>query len=818
MEELLKNKLLQKFKNPVNTAKDCELLSKEINIETNRNISASTLRRFFGLLPSKSNLSRYNLDTLAIFCGAKDYKAFIENNSTHKPEGKSGINSVMNDLTKFTLSSISKKTLGDFEKTIPREGFHKELNRFIQSEFLIYPVIAPGGYGKSIALAHWVETLNTEEREALFCTASVFNQLISSTGNFKIKSPDNIFEKISYIDKHLVLIIDSVDELSSNTKKVDAVLNYIMELIQNYKDKLKVKVVFSTRESFWNKILKPDLTKLLNEKKLSHIIYRTEFGVNDFLEFSLSEINSLTDLNEISETFQYHSIPFVLQDLIRVPINLYFLFELLKRDTNITVVSSNSLNRNYLKEFVFDSKFAEYKEDILWKIIDLIEQEKDSYFFNKNTLKKLIPVHLKRETEFYNAYRSLIESGIIHEERIENKYGIFTTIIGFKHQNFYYYLSALNLINVNKELDYTLLKQVCNSEKNQDWKSHLISILFEIAYENEDYETLKDFCNLPEPIISSLMVRFSVGNSFRIKNSIRSKLVQKFASCAYGQTYFFEQFVDTNFIVDNYELRITEYLKNKQTKEAKLFGNSILYLAEFLKMDSLACKKQFEVINSIEPDSTIHPWPIGRKVAYQILHNYFIENKTIQNIFGYIEHYLTIAYKYSDYLNNGLVEFELAIFIALFLTKEYETIIKLYEKLITSYKIEIPKELSYSNKYNQNILPYLFSEFAKYKLGLKVSDNYMQVLEKTIDSFPVTFDDFQYKIILKYFLSDWYIETDIEKSKEYYQLALNLSEFAKYDFYRAFLLVNNPMKDKEKIKKGKEMVRNSDFALKYFLH
>jgi len=347
MEELLKNKLLQKFKNPVNTAKDCELLSKEINIETNRNISASTLRRFFGLLPSKSNLSRYNLDTLAIFCGAKDYKAFIENNSTHKPEGKSGINSVMNDLTKFTLSSISKKTLGDFEKTIPREGFHKELNRFIQSEFLIYPVIAPGGYGKSIALAHWVETLNTEEREALFCTASVFNQLISSTGNFKIKSPDNIFEKISYIDKHLVLIIDSVDELSSNTKKVDAVLNYIMELIQNYKDKLKVKVVFSTRESFWNKILKPDLTKLLNEKKLSHIIYRTEFGVNDFLEFSLSEINSLTDLNEISETFQYHSIPFVLQDLIRVPINLYFLFELLKRDTNITVVSSNSLNRNY---------------------------------------------------------------------------------------------------------------------------------------------------------------------------------------------------------------------------------------------------------------------------------------------------------------------------------------------------------------------------------------------------------------------------------------------------------------------------------------
>ncbi|MFH1000446.1 MAG: hypothetical protein V1783_06365, partial [Bacteroidota bacterium] len=414
--------------------------------------------------------------------------------------------------------------------------------------------------------------------------------------------------------------------------------------------------------------------------------------------------------------------------------------------------------------------------------------------------------------------KSLITSGIIYEERIENKYGIYTTVIGFKHHNFFFYLSALNQIDKNKGLDYLLFEKIADSKRNQEWKTHLISIIFEIAYENEDYETLKDFCNLPETILSTLMVRFSVGNSFRINNPIRSKLVQKFALSPVGQTFFFEQFVDTNFIANNYELRIIEYLKNKQTNEALLFGNSILFLAGFLRMDSSACIKQHEIIAKIEPDTTMHPWPIGRKIAYQILHQYFIEKKSIKNNFAAIEYYLNIAYSYSNYLNAGIVEFELPIFVALFLTGEYKSILKLYEKAITAYKIKIPEELSYSNKYTQNILPYLFSEFSKYKLGIEISANYIQVLEKTIDSFPSTFDDFQYQIILKYFLSDWYKDTNSKKAKEYYHLALKLSEFSRYHFYTAFLLLNNPEKDVLKIKEGQKMIANSGFEPEYFLH
>jgi len=809
MYTVIREIILEKYNYPINSAKDCDLLSEKIFLSTNRKISSTTLRRFFGLLPSKSNLSKYNLDTLAIYCGVKDYQSFREKNqknSKREKELESTQKLKINELTQFTLNSISKKALGSFEATIPRNEFNTNLNSFLHSDYSIYPVIAPGGYGKSIALAHWVKSLNHNKHDILFCSAPIFSQLISPSSNLKFQinlnpnEPDNYFNRLKG-NKSIILVIDSIDELSSNIHKIENIFNYFIELFKISNERLEIKLIFSVRESFWNSLIKTEVIQQFEKINKKYSIYSIESGYNNFPKLSVSEIKHLFEINnkKKDKSFQYHAIPFLIQDIISIPINLYFLFELLNKDDTLNIVSSNSLNRKYLKEFVFISKFAESKEDILWKIIELIDKKNIDNSINKNELKKILPIHLKRETEYYNAYKELLINGILYEERVENTYGIYTTKVGFKHQNFFYYLTALNLIQKSGNLDERLLKNICSSNKHIEWKTNVISILYEIAYENEDYETLKDLCNLPESILSSLMVRFSVGNSFRINNSIQSDLVREYATHPVGQKFFFEQFVDTNFIINNYELRITEYLKNKQTKEARLFGNSILFLAAFLKMDSSACKKQFEIINQIEPDSTIHPWPIGRKVAYQILYCYFADKKPVQNILGFIEHYLTIAYSYPNYLDNGLVEFELPILMALVLTKDYETIIKLYEKVIHSYKIEMPQELSYSNKYNQNILPYLFSEFAKYKLGLKVSGDYIQILEKTIDNFPSTFDDFQYKIILKYFLSEYYKKGNIEKAKEYFNMAIKLSEFAQYDFYTAFLYANNPKNKKNLI-------------------
>ncbi len=55
------------FGEKITTAKQCRMLEEAILAESNRRISSATLRRFFGLLPSSSKISPYNVDTLVIY-------------------------------------------------------------------------------------------------------------------------------------------------------------------------------------------------------------------------------------------------------------------------------------------------------------------------------------------------------------------------------------------------------------------------------------------------------------------------------------------------------------------------------------------------------------------------------------------------------------------------------------------------------------------------------------------------------------------------------------------------------------------------------
>lgn len=821
MNQLLRDKIIAVYHNTVNTAKDCDLLSQSIYLVTRRKISSTTLRRFFGLLPSKSNVSKYNMDTLAIYCGKADYDDFVDAHATkqtRKLRTEEISMAKIEQITQYTLNSIAKKTLGKFEHTLPRKEINARLNDFLKSSYAIYPIIAPGGYGKSIALAHWVKSIDTQQYDYLFCTAALFYQLISSDTNVNYSVNLNVDSDADFFtlqlpeNKPFIFIIDSIDVISSNTKKYEKLLDYIIKISSS----VSIKVIFSIRESSWTTMMKHDLKKRYDEKELYNVIYDIESGFSNFPILSLTEINQLIHIYNKSHkiTLQYNAFPFLVQNMARIPINFYYLFSLLQKYPSIAFINVCSLNKLYIREFVFNSKYAEYKEDILWKIIELIENKGDTFFINKNQLKDCFPIHLKRETEFYHAYKELIDIGILYEERLEGNYYIFKTNVGFKHQNLYYFLSALNQIQKHNRLDYTLLEKICASDKSFEWKSNVVSILYEAAYEDENFSILERLCDLPQPILSSLPVRFSVGNSFRVQNAIRDQLIKKYASYKIGQVSFFEQFVDTNFMFNNYEYRIKQYLKHKQTKEAQLFGNSILFLSGFLKMDVEICSKHFEITDSIEPDKTIDPWPMGRKVSCKILYSYFIEKKPIKNTSDFILKYQNIAYSQQDYLSHGLVTFELTILVALLLVEEYEIIISLEEKIAETYNIDHSDDDFFKAlTNNQNILPYLFSRYADYKLNQKMTIDLATKLEKTIDNFPSTYDDFQYKILLKYFLFDILKDYDIEKANEYFKLALDLSTFAQYDFYTAFLLVKNPTNDDELIAKGNEMFKKLRFDI-----
>ena len=828
MQDLLRNEILEVYGKPVNSPKTCDELSATIFDQTGRKISATTLRRFFGLLPSKSSFSTFVLDTLAIYCGSKDFRGYCKKQTSftdYAVQQRDEIILQIEQITDHTLGSISRKSLIPFQQTIPRKNLEASLNGFVASELTIYPIVAPGGYGKSIALAHWVRS-QLKENTCLFCSASIlFSMLdpgkrIRNGLQFNLSSWNNVLN-VFINDTHLrdrkfLLVIDDFDELILLTQgQLATVTDFYFDVASRFGLHKKIKIVFCCSESFWKTHLDTIFKAIDSMNWYKPVILSPVSGFTNIPELSNSEIREIIDQGNLSkeQPIIYECIPWDIREMMKIPFSIQLVSMLYKHHSSIDIFTQNDVIHEYIREVIYHSRFAEQKEDLVWKILELGQSQEVETAILKSNLKEHYPIHLRREKAYYHAYGDLLQKGIITEYREENKYGINEIYVDFKHRNFYYYLSAVYRIKRDAGLKNDLFKTIVKSSRGINWISNMVATLFQIAYDHEDLEILRDFCTLPENIVGSLTVRLAVGRCFRKENSIRNPLITEFASCETGRIYFFEQYVDTNYIFNNYTLRIREYLKNKRGTEALLFGNSIHFLASLLKMDRRGCSDYAGIMQEIEPDGNVHPWPIGRKVFTHFLHHVFIEGKGNIGLKSYLGQYRKIAYSHKGYLQKGLVEFEMYIMIALVLIQEHQMLFELLESLTTSYNLSNPDyEGAAILKNNQNSIPMYFLEFARYKLNSNVNEHPEIIWENGINNYTTNYDDYQYLILLNWFLYDFYSnQGEVTAAISFYNSALELSRFASYEFYETLLLNNDPSGDPDPKRKAQERIRNSGF-------
>jgi len=179
----------------------------------------------------------------------------------------------------------------------------------------------------------------------------------------------------------------------------------------------------------------------------------------------------------------------------------------------------------------------------------------------------------------------------------------------------------------------------------------------------------------------------------------------------------------------------------------------------------------------------------------------------------------TLAYNYQGYLNNGLVEFELPIMVSLIFVRDFTLLYKLLENIEQTYKYKYTNDgIRQLLNMNQNSLPILFLEYAKYKLGKQLSFDLPTTIQNAINNYSTSFDDFQYLILLNWFLCDYHLMGG--KPDEAYLFwcnAIEITKFAEYDFYTAYLLINNPKKDTDIQNEGFQMIDGKGFKSELFL-
>lgn len=110
-----------------------------------------------------------------------------------------------------------------------------------------------------------------------------------------------------------------------------------------------------------------------------------------------------------------------------------------------------------------------------------------------------------------------------------------------------------------------------------------------------------------------------------------TKLSSSLASNPVSQIYFFERFPYTDGLASPiYKRSIQQYLQ-KQTTEAQIYGNSLLFLSAFLCKKNKELKRSYEQLMHFTLNENIHPFAIARYLGSNVLY-YQIKKKSLRNL------------------------------------------------------------------------------------------------------------------------------------------------------------------------------------------
>jgi len=641
-------------------SKDCTALAVEISKVTNRLISETTLKRVWNLVNSKFNPSKYTLDTLSIFLGFSDWNIYYSSN--FKPKDNNVI--TMWDTIKrkshltslYSFEAIKNRMGANYENALNRKFAQSKFEEFLESDKIATAYISPGGYGKSLLTTKIVEKYYLADNPLYpndivwFIDCGIIDLI--DAGKFSIESfllellgssPYESF--IEFFKSHpedlkgrMILIIDGLNELSSNYSVLDKVITDIIKVIEINRGNLWFKVLITCRNNIWNNFE----LKLKNFSDLQELWFDIDFN-KDYLNFSniplLSdkEINKIFQLNSINTTIDKLKISDLASiEIIRIPYFLYLFIVLFRREQKISDI-------DLLREFVYhkiSNNNNNSKIQIIYKILENLELG-----LNKNkTFKNKLDTILEDNKTDYN---ELISDGIIFEKFSETKYLQKAVSVQFTHEILFEFLLA-NYWLENNELSIKLLVDITEFYKNNpELKCNIITLIIKYSFKEGNIELIKNIYkfvheHLMLPIINNVSdpctnkIIFAIGNEIRKYPDLQKIILPIFAKDKFAVEYYYEKFCDKDFLVHFFGDSLENYISENKTLEKQTFGYYIRFIKCYFTNDLTSIHNVFENMSSLDfslSDHLTFNYYFYCKILYQCL----ILGKADQQVIEYIK-------------------------------------------------------------------------------------------------------------------------------------------------------------------------------------
>ncbi len=646
----LKDDVEAKFGRKIAYASDCESLSEQIQISTNRQLSSSTLKRIFGIIKSTFELSKFTLDTLSMYIQYPDWQAYtrsfeMEDDNVVKIDSWYQAKEKILNLTNASLESLKNK-VGDRLNIFPvNKVAQRRLKKFLSSSKIATALISIDSYNRSTIIAQLTVKFFTGGQAkfpddiVFLIDGGIFFNLVSRYS--KDTRINNLIEYNAQkgfaadfrefpesVRGRMVVIIDCLDDIYSSEKKTNYFIENLLNIISTYENIDWFKLVITCSPRLWRKIT----NRVENNEILKSLWFDVNFeGTDDeFINIPLFkpvEIESILRLNNFP--YKLDNLCFNHPDILEIIRYPSFLYMFLTLCQSKGEISDIDLLNNYIRQNILNAPFSHEKYSIIVLFFTLCDYGLKGDEVLKNEL-NLLPVMIP-------AYIDLLKNGVLSEYLVSDKYLSVKTYVKFSnHILFSYYLA--NILIKMHELDMDFLKKIITDyQKVPRLQHNILGYVVKILFVNNQFSLLKNIHSflepegMPEniqiPAIPSDVLMNVIVIEMRRNKSMRDLLIPWYAQTELGCKLYFERHFDIDCYVHCSLNDIEHYLEHNQSNEAKQYASYVNYIVHFLCNEKDQCSAEYE--NSVELSRTAQNSSLETSfhLLVQIMHQSYFEKR-----------------------------------------------------------------------------------------------------------------------------------------------------------------------------------------------
>lgn len=453
------------------TSHDCKSLSAYIFNKTKHTISETTLKRVYGFAQSKFAPSAFTLDSLSQFCGYMGWDDFGHkqqpklSNPAQKDIDWQTLGHNASKITNFTLQALKNRSGIPFNQTIKRQFINEHFEGFLADESTGTVITAPSGYGKTLALCHWIEeklTVNNSNDIILFFSSSALMNVFLTGRNLNDwllallgYSNDDMLSLLDIKERlsgNFYLVVDGFDEHMFKPDQFQLLLDQLMDIFAFYQQYKWFKLVLTMRSANWinnrHSIASNNNTWYIGGLTDAKLITNVPlFSINEIRELCLKINPNMKDFisDEAAETFNH-------------PLYFQFYYKQHKEGFSLDYINQLSIYE-LISAFIYTKVYLGHHAtekvlllNALLQQIDLKNKEEDIDKLAVNELLK----------QYHHAYNELLDIGFLRE--VNNSSGMeFNVRIQFGNRHFFEYAVAKKILSDNNQVFNTPIINIINN-------------------------------------------------------------------------------------------------------------------------------------------------------------------------------------------------------------------------------------------------------------------------------------------------------------------------------------------------------------------